>query len=181
MERSDHRAIEIIARAERDGLLMRGRLESGMIAAVCLEPKDACAIVEKFIRYRSDRRDEWQTPEETLRRRAGDCEDFAILIQDVCERMGYPTDVYLFFEEMNRLGGHAVAAGRLLDGRWWYADNGSYHEVGTFEELRARIAGRMGWSVGGTWHAKLDRRHVRSRLAHAGGSHEFTVGSVNAR
>ena len=37
--------------------------------------------------------EEWQTPEETLDRRTGDCDDRAILMQEFCHRMGVHCDV----------------------------------------------------------------------------------------
>jgi predicted transglutaminase-like cysteine proteinase len=171
----------LLERAEWHGWVVRGRLCSGTIAAVAEHPKEVCAFVEKYIRYRSDRNDEWQTPEQTLRRRAGDCEDFAILIQDICERMGYPSSVYLLFGENRERDGHAIVAGQLLSGGWWFADNGSYGEVGTFKELRVRVAERMGWDPAGTWYVKLDRRQIAARLAHRSSSCDDVAFRVNAR
>lgn len=65
--------------------------------AMAHTPQDVCNIVERYVRYRCDQGDEWQAPEETLRRRAGDCEDFAILVQHVCDQIGYHATVYVFF------------------------------------------------------------------------------------
>ncbi len=131
------------------------------------EPRDVCAVAGKLIRYKSDREDEWQTPEETWARRAGDCEDFAILIQHVCEQLGYSCKVYVFFESVIGGEGHAIVAGQLKDGRWWCADNGKYFEAESWEQVRRDIAAREGWTSGRIWYAALSRQQVGARISAA--------------
>ena len=55
------------------------------------------ASVNAIVAYRTDadthgRIDQWSTPNETLARKAGDCEDYAILKMAVLARLGVPVD-----------------------------------------------------------------------------------------
>lgn len=58
----------------------------------------------------------WQTPEEMLLRRKGDCEDYAILTQALLERLGFEAFVFSLY---GRRGyAHTVTV---------FKDNGRYH------------------------------------------------------
>jgi hypothetical protein len=67
------------------------------------------------IKYVSDNKDFWQTPEETLSRGAGDCEDFARFALDVLVRIQKRKDVrfiiytgYYEKDGKKKYGAHAV-------------------------------------------------------------------------
>jgi len=51
--------------------------------------------VHRLIHYTRDKEgeDHWQSPEETLERRRGDCEDMAFLLQDRLKQRGYDSVV----------------------------------------------------------------------------------------
>ena len=65
----------------------------GGIARLYSTPELLAGFLRKQMTFREDneifgRRDYWQAPEEFLRRREGDCEDYALLAQAVLERQG---------------------------------------------------------------------------------------------
>lgn len=64
--------------------------------------------------------DHWQSPTETLEKRTGDCEDYAILKEAILKALGYKTMILI---GRTRDGsGHAVL-GVVVDGEWWFLDN----------------------------------------------------------
>lgn len=147
--------------------VLRPSLALEALLAKARTPREVCDIVERFVRYRCDQDDEWQTPEETLRRRAGDCEDFTILVQHVCGQIGYPATAYFFFSYEARGQGHAVACGRFDDGRWWYSDNGGYYEENSFDDIRRSVARRAGWDADRTWYSALNGEQMKRRIVAA--------------
>jgi len=53
--------------------------------------------LQQTISYRSDGPlDQWASPEQTLKRRNGDCEDYAFLNQAVLRVLGYQPQVFVF-------------------------------------------------------------------------------------
>jgi len=56
---------------------------------------DAHAWVVLNIAYEADTYDEWQTPDETIERGAGDCEDSAILLSAMCREIGISTSLFI--------------------------------------------------------------------------------------
>lgn len=150
------------------------------IGAYAHSPAEVCMIVEKIVRYRSDKRkDEWATPEETLRRGYGDCEDIAILIQELCGRIGAESDVILFFAS-GREEGHAIVAGRWGD-KFWMADNGDYKEAATFEMLAANVKQRLTWRDREVWHVRLSYQAIQKRLNKDKSGVHCVAGSVSQR
>jgi hypothetical protein len=102
-----------------------------MVAAIaalagCVQPYDGDVVFPTFddpqeiqqwvyrnITYVSDtihgRRDEWQTPEQTLVWRTGDCDDKAILALEIAHRSGFETSLMLGYDHKAYSGttGHA--------------------------------------------------------------------------
>jgi len=69
-------------------------------------------------------KDYWATPEEFMRRNAGDCEDYAIAKYTVLRAMGWSVDALhiVAIRDHKYKVNHAVLAARL-DGQWYYLDN----------------------------------------------------------
>jgi predicted transglutaminase-like cysteine proteinase len=81
------------------------------------------------IRYVEDRdqygkADYWASASETLRRRAGDCEDIAIAKMQVLAAMGVPREAMFLTiaRDLARASDHAMLVVRI-DGRHWLLDN----------------------------------------------------------
>ena len=128
--------------------------------ALSFSPRDACDIVGRSISYRADIGDEWCSADETWQRGRGDCEDFAVVVQEICSRIGVEVSVYLFFPTGRNDSGHAVAVGQWM-GRYWVSSNGSYEETGSLEGVRELVAREMRWEDEDLWHVILDARGTR--------------------
>lgn len=100
------------------GLLLACLFGLGMAPAACTEgtlspgvpgvarlystPEQLADFLREQMTFREDkelfgRRDYWQSPEEFLRRREGDCEDYALLVQAVLERQGREAWVFSLY------------------------------------------------------------------------------------
>ena len=75
-------------------------------------------VTHRMIRPVNDSGDVWQSPARTLTRRAGDCEDFAILQVELLRWLNVPSSQLLVFTGLNRGTGHAVAAVSAPNGTW---------------------------------------------------------------
>jgi hypothetical protein len=65
--------------------------------------------------------DYWQYPEETIKSKSGDCEDFAILLCSLLRASGYsPNEVYVVLGKSNQ-GGHSFVALKE-NGEWRYIE-----------------------------------------------------------
>jgi len=119
------------------------------------QPRDVCRAVRQRVTYTRDRRpeDSWQGGKETWLRGAGDCEDFAACVKDICSQKGMSANIYVFSSQTVGKA-HAVAIGEW-NGRLWLSSNGSYEEVSSLWDARERVAQKCGWWAG----------DVRSRLA----------------
>lgn len=86
------------------------------------------SVVGQMVAWRDDRAlwgadDYWATPRETLSRRAGDCEDIAILKLAALATLGFPDDRLALVVGRDRVrGDHAIAAVRLREG-WRLLDD----------------------------------------------------------
>ena len=82
------------------------------------------------IEYTSDKSDYWQTPEETLNRGKGDCEDFARLVLDILVRIQKRKDVrfiiYAGYNNKNKYSAHAVCVFHY-DGKYNVFSNAQYY------------------------------------------------------
>lgn len=72
------------------------------VARLCPTPEALAAFMRREMAFREDREifgrsDYWQPPEEFLRRRQGDCEDYALLAQAVLERQGREAFVFSLY------------------------------------------------------------------------------------
>jgi len=125
------------------------------VIAASSSPEDIASYVSSQISYRSDYGDEWAPAAETWSRGRGDCEDFAVVMQDMCGRIGVEVHVYMFFPAGRREAGHAVAVGQW-QGHYWVSSNGSYQEADSFEGIRNLVAREMRWTSEHLWYSVLD-------------------------
>lgn len=82
------------------------------------------AALNKRIAFRADRGDLWSPASETLRRAAGDCEDYAIAKMHALRALGVPDqDMFMTLGRDNAVRqAHAVLLVRLA-GQYWVMDN----------------------------------------------------------
>lgn len=122
------------------------------VEAVGNTPHDVCTAVRNRINYISDNGDTWQSAAETWARRAGDCEDFAIVVRDLCRAKGITANVYVFYPTTSNTG-HAVTIGHSIDGMWM-SSNGSFERVTSLADARNAIIRRHGWINDSVAHYK---------------------------
>ena len=122
----------------------RASTRSLPVMAIGDTAQDICRAIRNRVRYTSDSGDTWQSAGDTWARRAGDCEDFAIAVRDLCRAKGIAADVHVFYPK-TRKAGHAVTIGRSSDGLWM-SSNGSFERVASVTDARNIIKRRHGWS-----------------------------------
>lgn len=111
------------------------------------------SITRQIIREVNDPHEHWQTPAETLKRRAGDCEDFAILRIELLRWAGVPTDSMAVFTGWSYQTGHAIAAVDTGHGTWTL-DN--LRRSAYVSESPRSFRPILGVSPKGVWYFALD-------------------------
>ena len=116
-------------RFERDGVLVsRPRAEDVQVhdflkTQSIASPGDYFAWLKANIAYVPDTEDVWSDPAETLRRRRGDCEDYAFLTKEVLHVLG--SDAQVLILDRGRAQ-HAVCIFRNGSHYAW-VDNTEFH------------------------------------------------------
>lgn len=90
--------------------------------------------------------DRWQSPDEFLQRRAGDCEDYALLAQELLRRNGIEAYVFSLFGPEGYA--HTVSVFVDEDGRYNVINGGTLrrYRANTLESVAAQI--NPAWTVG---------------------------------
>lgn len=127
-------------------------------------PREICRLIERNISYKTEKQDKWSTGSETWANGRGDCEDFAIMIQELCQLSGMSTKVHLYFPATGGREGHAVLVGEW-NGKIWFSSNGSYEEVKSEEEVRSRVASMLSCKAKQLYGMKLNERDVAKYIA----------------
>ncbi len=140
-----------------------GREEWSTVAKAYETPREICRMIERSVRYTEEKADQWSSPQDTWARGRGDCEDFAISIQELCRLSGLPARVHLYFPAGGREG-HAVLVGEW-NGKIWFSSNGSYEEVKSEDEVRARVARMLSCKAKNLWVMRLSQTDVEKYLA----------------
>jgi transglutaminase-like putative cysteine protease len=121
------------------------------LAATYQTPGAIATFLREEFRFQRDEDlfgevDRWQSPEEFLQRRTGDCEDYALLAQALLQRNGVEEFVFSLFGEEGYA--HTVSVYRDEDGRYNVINEGKlrrYHAK-TLEAVAAEI--NPAWTVG---------------------------------
>lgn len=144
-----------------------GRMEWAEAASLKFSnPREIARLVEKNVRYKTEKADAWSTAEETWVAGRGDCEDFAVLIQELCKLNGMETKVHLYFPQGAGKEGHAVLVGEW-NGKMWFSSNGAYEEVKSEEEVKRRVASMLSTKSANLWVMKLSDRDVAKFIERA--------------
>lgn len=129
-------------------------------------PREICRLVQKNVRYETEKTDQWSPAMLTWERGRGDCEDIAVLIQELCRLNGISTKVHLYFPPSGKREGHAVLVGEC-GGKTWFSSNGSYEEVKSEQEVRRRVARLLSSRENQLWVMKLSEQDVVKLLGTA--------------
>ena len=106
-------------------------------------PRKICHAVKQRISYRPDMFEEWTNGEQIWKRGYGDCEDFVIVISDICSDNKISTEMYLLYPE-NGFKGHMIIVGGK-DKQLWFASNGNYYEASSFSDIKKKIIRQLRW------------------------------------
>jgi len=118
-------------------LFFKPSWEEAVVEAVT--PKEICRMVERHVGYQEEWVDTWSLAQATWKKGSGDCEDFAVAVQDLCRAHGIDTTVELYYPLVGGAVGHAVVVG-TWNGRLWLSSNGSYEEMDSQEQIAKRMA-----------------------------------------
>ncbi len=142
-----------------------GRMNWAEVDRAYAAPREICRLVEKNVRYKTEKKDHWAHAGETWDRSFGDCEDFAILIQRLCRNGGMDAKVHLYIPSKGGEG-HAVLVGEW-NGKIWFSSNGSYEEVKSEQDVARRVAGMLSCKQKDLWVMRLGEREVANYIEKA--------------
>lgn len=131
---------------EAPGFLRRTfyKLTWDEIQAVEQTPKEISQAVRRQVRYREDVGEEWAAGSVTWKRAAGDCEDLAQCVIELCQARGYDASMYILYPE-GSLEAHAVAIG-MQDGTIaWMSSNGWYEKIDSLDEAKRLVQRERNW------------------------------------
>jgi predicted transglutaminase-like cysteine proteinase len=112
-------------------------------------PQEITEAVLARVRYTPDAYDYWQTGEQTWNRKAGDCEDFAALVRDICLIRGFDAQVVVFHAKRSHAA-HAVVIGNH-NGTIWMSSNGDYRVVESIADARDIMISELKWYHDEVW------------------------------
>jgi len=119
-----------------------GNLSYEEMLQVTKSPQNICSEVNAHVKYKSDTLDIKKEPKQTWNDKYGDCEDFAQLIQSICEMKNIPSNIYIFYvQEKNNMTAHAVVIGNN-----WMASNGKYQPIKSLDDASWKIARSLKWN-----------------------------------
>lgn len=122
------------------------------LAQTYTQPNEIAAFLHQGFRFRDDRdvfgtNDYWQSPEEFLTRRLGDCEDYAVLARELLARNGVTAYLFSLFGE--QAYAHTVCVFLDDEGRYNLInqDRVVYYRASSLEALASRM--NPSWTTGG--------------------------------
>ena len=124
-----------------------GPLSLDSVARFYPTPQALARFLHQAITFKTDEElfgepDYWQAPEEFLRRRAGDCEDYALFAQAILQRQGIESHVLSVFGEEGYA--HTVCV---------FMQSGQYHVINQdrFQAYGATSVETLAWQLYRGW------------------------------
>ncbi|MDA1087385.1 MAG: hypothetical protein O2901_10260 [Verrucomicrobia bacterium] len=153
------------AAAPKRGWLRRTMTKPSWSQAVaeCTTPQDVCRMVQRHIVYTEEDGDTWSAADDTWDGGTGDCEDFAILAQELCLELGFEASVQLYYATAPKFTGHAVAIGSWGD-KMWVSSNGTYKEFDSQEGVQKHVASILRCKQKNMFTILLADHDVQSRI-----------------
>lgn len=108
----------------------------GSVPYAVTTPNELAEWLGKDFRYCLTFPDRWQTPEETMEVRSGDCEDFAALASYVLDRIGVSNGILVINFKGTDLG-HVVCIWKETDGSFSYISNRKLYRTGETDIKKA--------------------------------------------
>jgi len=92
-------------------------------------PRDLSNWLKNNFTYQWEDEDYWKTPEETVRDKTADCEDFAILSKKVLTDLGHRAYLTILMPKKKNDYGHAICLFREKDKTYSVIDNQYYYPL----------------------------------------------------
>lgn len=106
-------------------------------------------FVKRHIKYKSEKNDSWTPPEETLKRGYGDCEDFALVVKDLCQKNGYICKIFVAFQKgLDGRTGHVYCLVENVGNpqSYWLTSNGDYYKsIGSILDGQKLMYKKLAW------------------------------------
>ena len=147
------------------------------LARACVTPEQVARFLHDNVVFQDDlsqfgQDDYWQTPAELLVHRHGDCEDYALLAQDLLSRQGIEAFIFSLYGER----GYAHTVCIFVEGGRYNVMNQDClmrFQAGSLQELADRLYPRWSWgAIAERWgHRGRAIRVIRKEnglLIHAG-------------
>ncbi len=102
--------------------------EAGGVPGSVRTPEQIARWFSSEFKYQMTLPDSPQSPGETIARRTGDCDDFAVLAAEILARSGIPSDVIIIkYEGLGMM--HAICIFKDKDGTYSFISNMEYHRT----------------------------------------------------
>jgi hypothetical protein len=92
-------------------------------------PRALTEWLSSDFQYAMEIPDAWQSPQETVSLKRGDCEDFAILASAVLWRLGIPNEILIIKFKKLKIG-HAICIWKDKDGFYKFISNQKMYDTG---------------------------------------------------
>ena len=95
-------------------------------------PGELSQWLQDNFKYKAEEflQDYWQTPEETLELKTGDCEDFAFLVLYILNQQTKPKEAYFVLIDSGEVDSHAICVFKKEDGTWGIFSDRYYFSMG---------------------------------------------------
>ena len=119
-----------------------------------MDAREICRKVSEHLEERANNLDRWACFDEVWRRGYGDCNDFAVCIEQLCHENGVKCKIYLTYPPVGE--GHAFAVGDN-----WMSDMGDYIEISSFSDVKKRAADILSCDPLKIWYLPLTHQDVQ--------------------
>jgi len=113
------------------------------IHTIVKNPKEASSLVRKTIIYKEDLGDEWKNGEQTWDSGFGDCEDIAITIMELLNKINVTSTLFIMHPK-NSIYGHVVLIGEW-ENKKWMSSNGFFYRIKNIEHAKIIVQKEMLW------------------------------------
>ena len=150
-----------------ESIKLTQNIQLNEVAAIYTNPQALERFMKTSMTYATDQvlfqeADHWQSPEEFLTRRSGDCEDFALFVEAVMQKQG--RQAYVLSLYGNSDYAHTVGVFYEKGGYNVFDEKGiTYYKAKSFEQLATLI--HPGWTNAALTERSGTRGHALQKFA----------------
>jgi len=109
------------------------------IPASVTTPTEFVSWLKDGFYYHLEANDDWQSPEETIRSKSGDCEDYALLASAFLSNIGYTENYVIIVKFSGLYTRHAICVFREKNGSYSFISNKKMFRTGQ-KSVRSAIS-----------------------------------------